>query len=663
MTTSANTIQTAKSLLQAGRVDEAAVMAEHVFEAHTDDKDALYILAVCRRYQSKFEDAFAAIGRLKAVEPDYGRAYQEEGHVHRQLGNTKAAAIAYEHAVIFNPGLVASWQYLSAMREAEGNVETATAARQEAERLKSLPPELVSVLSFIHEGKLMKAEQICRTFLQNNKQHVEAMRLLADIGARLYVLDDAEFLLESCLEFEPDNRRAQADYVNVLHRRQKYQKALECARALRDSDPSNPALETLYANECAAVGEFEQALKLYDSVLKKVPNNAHVHMVKGHALKTVGRHDESVQAYRAAYAIKPDLGDAYWSLANLKTYAFTAEEYARMANAEQAPNTTTTDRIHLCFALGKADEDAGNFKRAFSFYERGNQLKKQQLRYNADRMDEELQAQITTCTPDLFATHAGKGSDSPAPIFIVGLPRAGSTLVEQILASHSHVEGTMELPNIPALAHRLGGRRTFDDERRYPKILKELSGDQLREFGDAYVQDTEIHHKGARRFTDKMPNNFRHVGLIHLILPNAKIIDAHRDAMACCFSGFKQLFAEGQEFTYGLEEMGRYYNGYVDLMAHWNDVLPGKVLKVQYEDVVADIESQVRRILAYCELPFEQACVDFHQSDRTVRTASSEQVRQPIYASGLEQWKKFEPFLGPLKSTLKPDLMGRPETR
>lgn len=659
MTTTTSTIETAKSLLQAGKVDEAAVVAEQLIDAHTDDKDAWYILAVCRRYQSKFDDAIAAIGQLKTVEPDYGRAYQEEGHVHRQLGNTKAAAVAYEHAVTFNPGLVASWQYLSAMRDAEGDAEAAKAAHQEAERLKTFPAELVSVLSFVHEGKLMKAEQICRRFLQNNKKHVEAMRLLADIGARLYVLDDAEFLLESCIEFEPDNRRARVDYVNVLHRRQKFERALEQAHALYETDPTNPALETLYANECAAVGEFDEALDLYDSVLAKVPTNAHVHMVKGHALKTVGRQDEAVQAYRASYGIKPDLGDAYWSLANLKTYKFTADEQSRMANAEQSAGTTTTDRIHLCFALGKAHEDSGEFEHAFSYYERGNQLKKKQIRYDADRMDEELQSQADTCTSDLFAAHVGTGSDSNAPIFIVGLPRAGSTLVEQILASHSHVEGTMELPNIPALAHRLGGRRTFDDERRYPAVLKELSGDQLREFGDAYVQDTEIHHKGAPRFTDKMPNNFRHIGLIHLILPNAKIIDARRNAMACSFSGFKQLFAEGQEFTYGLEEIGRYYKGYVDLMAHWNTVLPGKILKVQYEDVVTDVETQVRRILEYCELSFEQACVDFHQSDRTVRTASSEQVRQPIYASGLEQWKKFEPFLGPLTDTLGPDLVSR----
>lgn len=662
MTTTTNTIETAKSLLQAGRIDDAAVAAQQVLDAHTDDIDALYVIAVCRRYQSKFDDAFAAIGQLKTVVPDYGRAYQEEGHVHRQLGNTKAAALAYEHAVTFNPGLVASWQYLSAMRDAEGDADAAKAAGQETERLKALPPELVSVMSFVHEGKLLKAEQLCRAFLQKNKSHVEAMRLLADIGTRLHVLDDAEFLLESCLEFEPDNRRARLDYVNVLHRRQKYELAQKQAKQLHTAQPENPAYETLYANESAAVGDFDGALTSYEAVLKKVPNNAHVHLVKGHALKTVGRQDEAVMAYRKAYEIKSDFGDAFWSLANLKTYAFTDQERTLMEIAESAPETGLVDRFHLCFGLGKAHEDKGDYESAFTYYERGNALKKQHVRYSSERMDEEFEAQKDICARALIEAKARFGADSPAPIFIVGLPRAGSTLVEQILASHSHVTGTMELANIPALAHHLGGRRTFSDDRRYPGVLRDLTAEDARKFGEAYIEDTAVHHKDAPRFTDKMPNNFRHIGLIHLILPNAKIIDARRNAMACCFSGFKQLFAEGQEFTYGLEEIGRYYKGYVDLMAHWNAVLPGKILKVQYEDVVSDLETQVRRILEYCELPFEQACVDFHQSNRAVRTASSEQVRQPIYASGLGQWKKFEPFLTPLKDTLGPELTSGPKS-
>lgn len=648
----------AKSLLQAGKLEDAANAARAVLDQDPNDIDSLYILCVCERYLKQPSNALETLKRLKAVKPDYGRAFQEEGHVQRQMGDMTAARQAYEHAVSLNPGLIASWKALGEVQSALGNQDAANGAYTEAQRLSALPPELVSVLSFIHEDKLLKAEQLCRAFLQHNKQHVEAMRLLADIGTRLHVLDDAEFLLESCLEFEPDNRRARMDYVNVLHRRQKYDLAHEQAKTLHGAQPDNPAFETLYANECAAVGDFDGALTMYDQALNKVPNNAHVHLAKGHALKTVGRQDEAVSAYRKAYDIKSSLGDAFWSLANLKTYSFTDRERTLMQAAESAPETDLVDRFHLCFALGKAHEDDGDYNAAFAYYERGNSLKKQHVRYDPKRMDAEFAAQKDTCTRALFEAKAGSGADSAAPIFIVGLPRAGSTLVEQILASHSDVTGTMELAHIPALAHRLGGRRSFSDERRYPGILKDLTAEDARKFGEAYVQDTAVHHKGAPRFTDKMPNNFRHIGLIHLILPNAKIIDARRDAMACCFSGFKQLFAEGQEFTYGLEEIGRYYTGYVDLMDHWHTVLPGKIMKVQYEDVVADLEGQVKRLLNFCELPFEQSCVDFHQTDRSVRTASSEQVRQPIYTSGVEQWRNFEPFLGPLKQALGPALSG-----
>jgi len=657
MTLVSSSADQVKDLLQAGKLQEAEAAAQAALQREPEDVESLYILAVCQRYLKQNAEALETLSQLKIVKPDYGRTFQEEGHVRRQLSDMNAARMAYEQAVSLNPGLVASWKALGDVQSALGNEDAAGAAYDESQRLGALPPELLSVLSFIHEDKLLKAEQLCRAFLQKNKHHVEAMRLLADIGTRLHVLDDAEFLLESCLEFEPDNRRARMDYVNVLHRRQKYDRACDEAKRLHTSQPDNPAFETLYANECAAIGDFDSALTSYDAVLNKVPDNAHVHLVKGHALKTVGRQDDAVAAYRKAYEIKPDLGDAFWSLANLKTYAFSDPERVLMEAAESAPMTSIVDRFHLCFALGKAYEDEGDYETAFTFYERGNSLKKQHVRYDADRMDEEFQAQRDICTQALFDTKTGFGADSRAPIFIVGLPRAGSTLIEQILASHSQVTGTMELPNVPALAHRLGGRRTFNDERRYPGVLNDLAAEDAKKFGEAYIADTAVHHKGAPHFTDKMPNNFRHIGLIHLILPNAKIIDARRDPMACCFSGFKQLFAEGQEFTYGLDEIGRYYKGYVDLMNHWDTVLPGKILRVQYENVVDDLEAQVRRLLEFCGLPFEQACVDFHETDRSVRTASSEQVRQPIYTSGVEQWRNFEPFLGPLREALGPDLV------
>ena len=319
------------------------------------------------------------------------------------------------------------------------------------------------------------------------------------------------------------------------------------------------------------------------------------------------------------------------------------------AQAERA-DLAFMDRVHLSFALGKALEDRGDDEASFKHYGEGNALKRAQTRYSADAMTREMEAQKEACTDDLFAKHAGSGHNAPDPIFILGLPRAGSTLLEQILASHSQIDGTLELPNILALAHRLRGKRA--GQSRYPQVLHDLTSDQLSKFGEQFIADTRIHRQGAPFFIDKMPNNFRHIGLIHLVLPNAKIIDARRAPMDCCFSGFKQLFAEGQEFTYGLHEVGRYYADYVELMDHWDAVLPGEVLRVQHEDVLDDLEGQTHRMLEFIGVPFEQACLDFHKTDRAVRTASSEQVRQPINRKGQDAWKPFEPWLGPLKEAL-----------
>lgn len=640
----------AKEALQAGRLAEAEALARNGLTAVPDDRDLLYVMAVAQRYQGKLDDALATLERLTAAHPDYARAEQERGHVLVALDRPDGARAAYARAVAGNPTLIASWRALVALNADDpGEAER---ARAEVSYLGALHKELLAVASKIYEGRLQPAEELCRRYLRAHPTDVEAMRLLADIGTRLHVYDDAEYLLESALEFEPDYALARLDYVGVLHKRQKFAAAHAQAERLHMVDPDNPLFQNALANESAAIGRYDEALAIYDRLVAAGAAAAGTHLARGHALKTIGRQDEAVAAYRAAYGAQPDFGDAYWSLANLKTYRFTDAEMDAMAAAAEAPGTSIDDRAHLHFALGKAHEDRRDHAAAFAHYDAGNRLRREQSRYDADAMNREMAAQIRVFTPELIARLSGSGDPSDAPIFIVGLPRAGSTLVEQILASHSRVEGTLELPNIMALAHRLNGRRRADEQEIYPDCLAGQPRDDFARFGREFLEETMVHRTGRPHFTDKMPNNFRHIGLIHLILPNARIIDARRDPMDCCFSGFKQLFAEGQEFTYGLEEVGRYYRGYERLMAHWDAVLPGKVLRVQYEDMIDDLEGQVRRILDHCDLAFEPACLDFHKTRRSVRTASSEQVRQPIYRTGMAQWRPFEPWLDPLKRAL-----------
>ncbi len=427
------------------------------------------------------------------------------------------------------------------------------------------------------------------------------------------------------------------------------------SRSCSSSSRTIATYRTTYATAKVGLGEHEPALRIYRELVADAPRafqSGELHLSIAHSLKSLGRRPEAIEAYRMAAEVRPNYGDAYWSLANLKTYRFTDDEIARMRAEEAAQTTPRTDQYHLCFALGKALEDRGEFAESFRYYDRGNELKKSQSNYRPESVERNTRLQKAHCTAEFFAARRGVGAPDPAPIFIVGLPRSGSTLLEQILASHSRVEGTMELADIPRAVLDLQGREPDNENPRYPRVLADLKPEDFRRLGQRYIDDTKAYRTDKPFFIDKMPNNFRHLGLIHLILPNARIIDARRNAMACCFSNFKQLFASGQEFTYGLENIGRYYRTYVELMTHWDAVLPGKVLRVEHESVVDDLEGNVRRILDFCGLEFEAPCVEFYKTERSIRTASSEQVRQPIFKEGIDQWRNFEPWLGPLKEVL-----------
>ena len=648
-----------RRLMEQNRFVEALAAAERLAAEVPQNRDVIYMIAVCQRYLQRVPEALATLERLEVFHPNFSRLFQERGHCYVSLRDAPNAISAFLRAVNLNPALPASWTMLQKLFAMNARPDDARIAASHVAKLKELPPEIVTATAMFSDGEFVPAERIVRAYLLEHGDHVEAMRLLARIGIELDVLDDAELLLDAVLKLAPSYHPARHDLARTLLKRHKHVRALEELEKLLKADPENRSYRTIYATACIGLGNDERALGMYRALLAETPQAADVQLSVGHVLKTLGRPHESIDAYRAAAALRPSFGDAYWSLANLKTYRFTDEELARMRAEEAAANTQLADRYHLCFALAKGLEDRGEFAEAFAYYERGNALKKSELRYRPEPVERNTRLQKAVCTREFFAARADAGAASNAPIFIVGLPRAGSTLLEQILASHSQVEGTMELADVPRLVQELQGREADDENPLYPRVLEDLSPDAFRRLGEKYLSDTLVYRSGKPRFIDKMPNNFRHVGLIHLMLPNAKIIDARREPMACCFSNFKQLFASGQEFTYSIEDIARYYRTYIELMHHWDAALPGRVLHVQHEDVVDSLESNVRRILEFCGLDFEPACLEFYKNERSVRTASSEQVRQPIFKEGLDQWRNFEPWLSPLKAALG-DRLPRP---
>ena len=651
-TSVAQELQRIRQLHQDGQHAQALQAAQALAAEVPGHYEALYLIARCQRYLGQVDTALQTLAQMEVQHPRYSRLHEERGHCYVVLRDAPRAIDALLHAVNINPALPSSWNLLEGLYRMTGDTANAATAASHVATLKRLAPEVVRATSHFSDGELDPAEQIIRAYLLKAGNDVEAMRLLARIGLARDVLDDADLLLEAVLKIAPDYRAARYDYACVLFERHLYKRACEEIEKLLAIDPEHLDYRTLYASASVGLGEHDRAIALYQQLLHVLPGAADLHLSLAHSLKTQGRQADAIDAYRAATIARPSFGDAYWSLANLKTYRFSDDEIARMRSEEAMPATPLVDRYHLCFALGKAFEDRGDHAESWRYYQQGNALKRSESRYRAEIIETNTQRQIDICTRDFLAGRADAGDPSPDPIFIVGLPRAGSTLLEQILASHSLVEGTQELADIPRIVLDLQGRDPNLDDPRYPGVLAQMQPEDFRRLGEKYLRDTRIYRGGKPFFIDKMPNNFRHLGLIHLMLPNAKIIDARREPMACCFSNFKQLFATGQEFTYSIEDIARYYRTYLDLMQHWDDVLPGRVLRVYHEDVVDDLESNVRRILDFCGLPFEPACLEFHKTARSVRTASSEQVRQPIFRDGLDQWTKFAPYLDPLKDML-----------
>ena len=650
----------ATQAVKESRFEDALNLLKVLLKENPNHIDILYLSAVSTRFLKQFEVSLKHIEQLLFNAPDMGRAYQELGHLNRDMGNEEKAVMHYRQACELNPALPSSWSYLHKYFEKNQNKPAADHALEQIKKLQSLPGLLLFIEQILNEGRLGLAETKCRAFLKENPTHTYAMSLLAEIANRFGYFDDAEFLLQKAVEFKPKDGDLRLKYASILRKKQKFAQTTEQVNILCDQFPDNLNYQAQKASDVMQGGDHSKAITMFDDILKKNPYNFSTLTSKGHAQKTLGSTDQAIKSYQSAYQIKPDHGEAFFSLANLKTYSFSDYELDSMRQQVERVDLSLRDKAYFHFALAQGCEVKGEYEEAFFHLDRGNQIKNDQSKYSIENMEREFQAQIDICNDSFFKELGQGGNDTKDPIFILGLPRAGSTLIEQILASHSMVDGTLELPNILSMAQSLRGDDIYGKEGNYPKSMESLTLEQREAFGKNFIEDTRMHRKDAPMFTDKMPNNFRHIGLIHLIMPNAKIIDARRYPLDCCFSMFKQLFAQGQEFTYGLEEAGSYYNSYVKLMNHWDEVLPGKVLRVNNEDVVDDLEGQVTRMLEFIEIPFEEECISFYKTERLVRTPSSEQVRKPVNKDGMERWKPYAKYLKPLLNVLDEDLL-KPE--
>ena len=639
----------------------AAEQAREILGVVPKHPAATLLLAMALRRTSNATDAVQILEPLVAAQPRWPAALLQLGLALGDAGRGDEAVATLRSALRLQPTLADAWRALGDHLFAMGDTEGADQAYANHVRNSTRDPRLMEPALALAEGRIAVAEPLLRTHLKQFPTDVAAIRMLAEIASRIGRYADAENLLKRCLELAPGFKAARHNYAVVLHRNNKPVEALAQIEGLLATEPRSPSFRNLKATVLARVGEYDAAIRLYDELLREYPLQAKVWMSHGHALKTAGRQDESIVAYRKAIELEPRLGEAYWSLANLKTFRFDAADVAAMRAQLERSDLTQEDRFHFHFSLGKAAEDEKDYSVSFGHYAEGNRLRKEVVPYDSGTVTENVRRSRAVFTPEFFAARQGVGCPAPDPIFVVGLPRSGSTLVEQILSSHSAIEGTMELPDVVGIVKELSGRNRRSEVSKYPEVLQALEPDALRELGERYLQQTRIQRKtGAPYFIDKLPNNWAHVGLIHLMLPNAKIIDARRHPLSCCFSGFKQHFARGQNFSYSLDDIGRYYADYVTLMAHYDAVLPGRVHRVVYERMVDDTETEVRRLLDYCGLPFEDACLRFYENDRAVRTASSEQVRQPIFRDAVDHWRHYESWLEPLKAALGPVLDAYP---
>jgi tetratricopeptide (TPR) repeat protein len=640
-------------LLQQRRADEAIARCREAITRYPGDVNILGLLGAALGEQGQFGEAEQILLQVIDLTPTFAKPYEDLGTLLLQQGQAERAIALLEKATRLNPKEESAHFQLGKALAAVGRGQEADAAFERSFALSPTRGMMAHAAEHHAAGRLEEAERLCRQVLQKEPRHVDALRMLGLIAAASGDLDEAEHLLRQALASAPDHVAAMFELGRVLKELERPDEAIEVYQRLISLQPDNPRAHYRLAGVLAPAALTEQSAAAYRRCLELDPEHAGAWLGLGHMLKTLGQQSEGITAYKHCLEIEPEFGEAWFSLANLKTYRFEDAEIAEMQQRLQSDTVREASRVNFLFALAKAHEDRRDYDMAWQYYEQGNAKQRQLVSYDpvlTETVNDDLVAYFNA---DFFGQRQGVGNPDPSPVFIVGMPRSGSTLIEQIIASHSQVEGTSELPYVGRLTKSLNRNRA--DGMQYPRVLSELEARHFSRLGQNYLDMASMHRvEGTPRFIDKMPNNFPLVGFIHAILPNAKIIDARRHPLDACTGNLRQLYARGQTFSYDQTDIGEYYLQYQRMMDHWDEVLPGKVLHVQYEEVVADLETQVRRILDYLELPWEDACLQFHNTDRAVRTASSEQVRQPIYTSGIGFWRHYETRLEELKEVLEP---------
>ena len=645
--------------IQQGKPAEAEALAQQILRDHPNDPNILRVSGIALMRQGKFEEASKHLSTSVKIAPELANGHEQYGLALAALGRLNEAEESLQTALKLDPNSKTVHAKLSRLQAMQGKEEESRKTRDRMFELNSDWQKMQDAMKLQADGKHDEARQLVKNILREDPDNINALNLMGSICMAQDLYNDAEAFLRKAVGLAPDFAVAWSVLSMSLKEQGNSEEAVEALEKALSLEPRNADWHSILGNLLMAWGKEERALVSIERALAINPDHAGALLSKGHVLKTVGDQDDAIRAYRASAKARPDGGEIYWSLANLKTFRFDPGEVESMQIQLDSGKLTDESELHFCYSLGKYFEDQKEYPKAFEYYTQGGALKRKNVKFDPVENVGQSDKIIEVFTPEFFETRASFGYSDPAPILIVGLPRSGSTLIEQILSSHSQVDGTAELSDLMHLGHQTGQNRF--DKLKYPESLIDIDADNVEGLGKDYIESTFHHRQGAPYFTDKMPNNFPHIGFLHLILPNAKVIDARRHPLDSCFGTFKQLFAKGQPFSYDLFDLGQYYNSYIRLMEHWDRVLPGKVLRVQYEDNVADQENQARRMIEHCGLEWEDQVLRFYETERSVKTASSEQVRQPIYNKSVNSWKRYETELADLILALEDVLMKLPD--